>query len=267
MNLTFQSLVISSLVAFAFSASAAWTPSTEAEKKGLAIAVQSKQANTGWGNSSSEMEMILINNHGDKSTRKVRSLALEVKNDGDKSLSIFDSPKDVKGTAFLTFTHIKKNDDQWIYLPALKRVKRISSKNKSGPFMGSEFAFEDLSSFEIPKYAYEYIGDEKVNGKTVSKVKFIPQDQYSGYKYFYNWFSQIHFQPVKTEFYDRKGALLKTLTASDFRQFYNGFWRAHQLHVVNHQKKRETQLFFNNYKFNIGLKDSDFNKRKLKKIR
>ena len=67
----------------------------------------------------------------------------------------FVSPADVKGTKFLSYSHIKKDDDQWLYLPALKRVKRIASKNKSGSFMGSEFSYEDLSSFDADKYIYE----------------------------------------------------------------------------------------------------------------
>jgi len=93
--------------------------------------------------------MTLRNRAGKESLRNVRIKNLEVDGDGDKSLSIFDEPADVKGTTSLTWSHSDKPDDQWLYLPALKRVKRISSKNKSGPFMGSEFAFEDIGSQEV----------------------------------------------------------------------------------------------------------------------
>ena len=97
--------------------------------------------------------MVLKNRHGDESERDLRIRILEVEGDGDKSLSIFDSPGDVKGTAFLTFTHKFADNDQWLYLPALKRVKRISSGNRSGSFMGSEFAYEDISSEETEKFS------------------------------------------------------------------------------------------------------------------
>ncbi len=260
-------LTLSLLSFIALPAHAAWEAKTDAEKKGLAIATKSKNSNVNWVSSQSKMQMELINNHGEKSTRQVRSRALEVQGDGDKSLSIFDSPRDVKGTAFLTFSHVDKSDDQWLYLPALKRVKRISSKNKSGPFMGSEFAFEDLSSFELSKYSYEYLTTEDIDGEAADKVKLVPQDKYSGYKYFYTWYSQKHLQPLKSEFYDRKGTLLKTLTLSNYNKFDVGVWRALNMEMINHQKKRRTLLSFKDFEFDVGFKSSDFNKRKLKSLR
>ncbi|MEJ1408739.1 MAG: outer membrane lipoprotein-sorting protein, partial [Candidatus Sedimenticola sp. (ex Thyasira tokunagai)] len=135
-----------------------------AEEKGLAIAKESKARDIGWSDMQADMKMILRNKQGQESLREIRLKSLELESDGDKSLSIFDKPRDVKGTAFLSFSHPVGADDQWLYLPALKRVKRISSRNKSGPFMGSEFAYEDLTSFEVEKYSYKYIGDETVNG-------------------------------------------------------------------------------------------------------
>jgi hypothetical protein len=95
------------------------------------------------------MSMILRNTQGDEVEREVRLKLLENSDDGDKFLTIFEQPLDVKGTAFLSFSHAIEPDDQWMYLPKLSKVKRIRSRNKSGPFMGSEFAFEDMSSFEI----------------------------------------------------------------------------------------------------------------------
>ena len=80
-----------------------------------------------------DMKMILKNRAGNTSVRTIRTKTLEVSGDGDKSLSIFDEPADVKGTAMLTYSHGLEPDDQWLYLPAIKRVKRISSRNKSGP--------------------------------------------------------------------------------------------------------------------------------------
>ena len=103
------------------------------EEKGLQIAIEADRRDQGFGDSIATMQMVLRNKQGDESSREVRVRTLEIDDDGDKSLSIFDAPADVKGTAFLTFSHINEPDDQWLYLPALKRVKRIASKNKSGP--------------------------------------------------------------------------------------------------------------------------------------
>ena len=116
-------------------AAAATTP----EEKGLAIAREADRRDEDFTDFTADLLMILKNKHGQKSVRKIRVRTLEVADDGDKSLTIFDNPRDVKGTAFLTFSHKQGDDDQWLYLPALKRVKRISSRNKSGSFMGSEF--------------------------------------------------------------------------------------------------------------------------------
>ena len=98
------------------------------EEKGLQIAQEGDQRDKGFGDFTADMQMSLKNKQGQESQRKIRIKTLEVEGDGDKSLSIFDTPRDVKGTAFLNFTHKEGDDDQWLYLPALKRVKRISSR-------------------------------------------------------------------------------------------------------------------------------------------
>jgi len=134
--------------------------SQSAEDRGLEIAQAAKDFDKGFTDFTANMTMTLKNRAGRTSRRLIRIRTLEVEGDGDKSLSIFDEPADVKGTAMLTYTHGLKPDDQWLYLPALKKIKRISSRNKSGPFMGSTFAFEDLGSQEVEKYSYKYLRDE-----------------------------------------------------------------------------------------------------------
>src|SRR5210317_1773466 len=147
------------------------------QERGLEIAVEADRRDTGFQDSRAAMKMILRNRQGDESIRLIRVRTLEQEDDGDKSLTTFDQPADVKGTNFLSFTHKSGPDDQWLYLPALKRVKRISSRNKSGPFMGSEFAYEDLSSQEVEKYKYKYIKDEKVNGVDCFLIERYPVDK------------------------------------------------------------------------------------------
>ena len=238
------------------------------EEKGLAIAVEADRRDTGYGNSTADMLMILKNRHGQESRRKIRFRNLEVEGDGDKSLTIFDSPGDVKGTAFLNYTHKYGDDDQWLYLPALKRVKRISSRNKSGSFMGSEFSYEDITSQEIEKYTYKWIREEIYEGNDCFVSERYPVDQKnSGYSRQVAWIDKEEYRTRKVEFYDRKNMHLKTLTMGNFKKYEDKFWRPLKLYMVNHQTGKSTILQFSNYKFNVGLTDADFNKNSLKRIR
>ena len=237
------------------------------EEQGLAIAVESERRNTGWQDSSASMKMILKNKAGETSERDISIKSLEVKNDGDKSLTVFNSPKDVKGTAFLSFSHSVTPDEQWLYLPALKRVKRIASKNKSGPFMGSEFAFEDLSSFEVEKYTYNYLGTDTVNGIDCYKSELTPAYKHSGYSKMITWIDQKEFRIQKIEYFDRKKQLLKTQTFHDHTLYLDQYWRAHKMMMTNHQVGKSTELQWSNYEFQKGLKENSFNKNSLKRAR
>ncbi|WP_260291176.1 outer membrane lipoprotein-sorting protein [Sedimenticola hydrogenitrophicus] len=238
-----------------------------AEQKGRAIAAESIARDSGWGDMEADMQMILRNQQGEESLREIRMQSLEQANDGDKSLTVFDKPLDVNGTAFLSFSHALGADDQWLYLPALKRVKRISSRNKSGPFMGSEFAYEDLSSFEIEKYNYKYLRDEQISGVDCFVVEQYPVDKNSGYTRRVVWNDKAEYRVQRIEFYDRKNSLLKTLDYSGYRQYLGKYWRPDRMDVVNHQTGKSTELRWTNYRFGNGLSDADFNKNSLKRAR
>jgi len=253
------------LLALLLSVSMAFAQTSE--EKGMEIAVEADKRDNGFTDSISNLTMTLKNANGDISVRKMRSKTLEVHDDGDKGLTIFDEPADIKGTAFLSFTHIFDTDDQWLYLPALKRVKRITSKNKSGPFMGSEFAFEDLSSREVEKYSYKYLRDEAVDGEDAFVMEIKPTYKYSGYTRMIIWMSKEKYQSIKVDYYDRKNTLLKTMRATGFEQYLGQYWRPSEMLMVNHQTKKETLLAFSNYVFKTGLTPRDFDKRSLKKSR
>ena len=152
-----------------------------AEDKGLEIAKEADRRDQGFGDSKSKMVMTLRNKRGQESKRELEIRTLEVKDDGDKSMTVFYTPRDVRGTALLTFSHGVDPDEQWLYLPALRRVKRIASNNQSGPFMGSEFAYEDLASQEVDKYKYKYLKDEKLDGVDCFVMEQYPVRKDSGY--------------------------------------------------------------------------------------
>lgn len=238
-----------------------------AEEKGLAIATESALRDDGFGDFTADMEMILANKHGRESRRSIRIKTLEVAGDGDKSLSIFDTPRDVKGTAFLTFSHKVGDDEQWLYLPALKRVKRINSRNKSGSFMGSEFAYEDIASQEVEKYTYTFLRQEEYQGHPCFVEESYPVDlKNSGYTKLISWIDTDQYRLYKVEYYDRKQSLLKTLTIEGYHQYLDKFWRAEKMTMINHQTGKSTRLIWKNYAFQTGLTDKNFNATSLKRV-
>jgi len=237
--------------------------------KGEAIAREWDRRDRGFSDNSATLKMILENRQGQTSERKMRILFLEVpdENDGDKSLVVFDYPRDIKGTALLSYSHILKPDDQWLYLPALKRVKRISSNNKSGPFMGSEFAYEDISSQELKKFQYKWLRDEPCGKSECFVLEQRPLYKNSGYTRQVAWYDKDEYRPQRVDYYDRRNALLKTLSFSKYQKHLGKYWRAHDLYMVNQQTGKKTRLVYENLKFKSGLTDKDFTQNRLKRMR
>ncbi len=267
--------MLSSILGFNAYAEVNLPPETDPEARGLAIAQETDRRDQGYHDTQSYMEMQLTNRNGDVSTRQLRNNTLENTdpNDGDWSVIIFDRPRDVKGTAMLTYAHILDPDEQWMYLPALKRIKRISSVNKSGPFMGSEFAYEDFSSQEVGKFSYKWLRDEpcpeetNVAERMCHVIERIPLYEHSGYTKTIGWTDTVDYQSRKVDYYDRKGAFLKTLTFSDYRLYMDKFWRAHDLFMKNHVNGKTTKLTWTKIDFKTGLTEKDFTQNSLKRAR
>lgn len=237
------------------------------EEKGRAVFEEIEKRNEGFVDSQVKMVMVLKDKRGNTSEREMRVKTLEGENDEDKTLMVFDTPKDQKGTALLTFAHKQKDDDQWLYLPALKRVKKIASKNKSGPFMGSEFSFEDLSGQDVDDYDYKWIRDEACGDGECFVVESYPHDKYSGYTKILSWVDKEHYRTYKAEFYDRKKSHLKTLSPSGYKLYEDKFWNPDLMEMVNHQTGKSTQLQRKDTQYKTGLKKKDFNKNSLKRAR
>ncbi|MDO3380921.1 outer membrane lipoprotein-sorting protein [Gilvimarinus algae] len=241
----------------------------QSDDKGFEIAARSDRSDLGFSDSEVELSMVLRNAAGEESSRRLRIATLEKENEevGDKSVVVFSTPKDIEGTALLSHAKILEPDDQWLFLPALKRVKRISSANKSGPFVGSEFAFEDFTAIELNKFEYRFLRTESCGSLQCDVLERRPRYDSSGYTKQISWVDQTDFQIRKVEFYDRRGDLLKVLSLEDYRQYSNGAWRPHTLHMENKQTNKQTTLRYGNYVFNQGLDDRDFVKSKLQRLR
>ena len=240
-----------------------------AEIKGFEVAARSDRSDRGFGDSEAEMTMVLRNAAGQESSRTMRFTTLEIPDEsvGDKSLVLFSTPRDIEGTALLSHAKMLDPDDQWLYLPALKRVKRISSRNKSGPFVGSEFAFEDFTASELNKFSYTYLQEEACGDLQCDVVERIPRYENSGYTKQIAWVDTTDYQIRKIEFYDRRGSLLKELQFEDYRKYSDNYWRSHRLVMKNMQTNKSTDLVYGEYKFGVGLTDSDFVKGRLSRLR
>lgn len=237
-------------------------------ERGFEIAARSDRTDLGFTDSEVELTMVLRNAAGQESTRSLRIATLEKpdENVGDKSLVLFNTPRDIEGTALLSHAKILDPDDQWLYLPALKRVKRISSSNKSGPFVGSEFAFEDFTAIELNKFDYRFLREEACGAVVCDVVERLPRYENSGYTRQVSWIDQGDHQIRKVEFYDRRGDLLKILEMQDYRRYEN-FWRAHLLVMTNVQTNKRTDLVYGDFQFRTGLTEKDFVKGRLARLR
>ncbi|MBT3306101.1 MAG: outer membrane lipoprotein-sorting protein [Alphaproteobacteria bacterium] len=239
------------------------------EEKGFNVAAKSDRSDRGFTDSKVTLKMVMRNAAGQVSTRNLALRTFEIPNEdvGDKSLIVFDSPADIDGTALLSHAKILDADDQWLYLPALKRIKRISSVNKSGPFVGSEFAFEDFTSLELNKFAYRYLKQEACGDLTCDVVERKPRYEHSGYSRQVSWIDRKDFQVRKVDFYDRRGDKLKTLEQKNWKQYGGKYWRAHMLVMQNHQTAKSTVLEFGEFKFQSGFGEGQFVKSTLKRLR
>lgn len=237
------------------------------EEKGLAIAREADRRSDGFQDYTSSLTMTLKTKSGQEATRELRFKTLEVPGDGDKSLTLFDQPKDVEGTTLLTFAHKTADDDIWLFLPALKRVKRIAGNNKSGPFMGSEFAFEDFGVQEVEKYTYKYLRDETLDGQECFVIERVPTEKTSGYSRQEAWLDKAEYRVQKITYFNKGGVHLKTLRASEYQQHLDKFWYPNRYFMENHDTGRSTVLLFKDYKFRNGFSERDFDQSALEAAR
>jgi outer membrane lipoprotein-sorting protein len=240
-----------------------------AEVRGREIAAEADLRDFGWGDNSSTMRMVLRNRNGDESIRELHRQALETEEAGfgDKSVITFDAPRDVAGTSLLSHTRILDPDDQWIFLPALRRVKRISSSNKSGPFVGSEFAFEDLVSQELDKYDYRFLGEDTCGELECYMVERTPLYEDSGYTKQVIWWDTVEYRVQRIDYYDRRDALLKTLMYQGYQQYIGEYWRPDLMAMENHQNGKTTDLQFSEWTFANGLTEGEFTPSRLRRGR
>ncbi len=229
-----------------------------AEKKGYDIAKKMDAAHNGFKGESFDAELILLSAKGDKVSRKMSGRTLEKSGDGDNTILVFTSPADVKGTKVLTWTHKSGTDDQWIFLPSVRRVKRISAQNKTGSFMGSEFSYEDLTGDELEKYKYKFLREEKLGKRDTWVIERYPVDKHSGYKKHVVWVDKEYLAEVQVDLYDRKGTLFKTALFVNYKKLNGLGWRPEKIMIANHQTKKRSTLAFKGHVLGKSFGESEF---------
>lgn len=232
-------------------------------ERGQDIAIKADARLHGYGDSRVNLEMLLSNAAGEAATRVLRVQSREAGANGDQTLMVFDTPRDLAGTALLSWNHPDGDDEQWLYLPAVKRVKQIGARNKSGPFMASEFAFEDIVTPFWQKFNYRFIREESRDGLPCFVIERSPKDSYSGYTRQIVWIDSQDYLIRRIEYFDRKETLLKTYSASDFQLYGNKYWRPSEMLMVNQQTGKKTRLRWSNYRFGVGLSKDDFSQNAL----
>lgn len=228
-------------------------------KAGTQIAEDAEKYHDGWHGSKSSGKMILIDNAGTEASQLLKTGLLEAKGKKKKGLSYIQF--DTNGTGLLTHMHRKKADQQWVWVPGLKRKMRIKANNVSGAFIGSEFAYEDLRSQYPEKYDIKLLGEEACatpEGEgNCWKLERKPNYKVTGYSKHHVWIDQAHYRVLKTDFYDKKQALMKTMATHDWKKV-DGYWRAFRTEMVNHQNGRKSRMEIDTLLFTKDLKASSF---------
>lgn len=192
--------------------------------------------------------MTLIRSNGKSYTRNMISFNKEIDNKEDFSLIIFNTPKDVKGTKSLIHSYLTKDDNQWIHFPSINATKRIANENKSGSFMGSEFANEDLGTMNLFKSRFEYLENKKYKDLECYVIRSYPKNKYSGYKYIDLFITKDNYLPIFQEMYNRKGKHFKDVSI-EWKMFKDEFWLIENIKVENLINKRKTTLERFNFQF------------------
>jgi len=252
---TIQILMVAALMALT------GVNSVKAQMSGQQI-MEAVYNNPGGDDLQGQLEMRLINKQGDT---RVRQLQQFIKDEGDveKTIMFFIAPADVKNTSFMNWSYTDgRDDDQWIYLPALKRVKRISSDSKSDNFMGSDFTYDDLGDRHPNEDNHKLLSEETVDGKACFVVESTPKNQDYMYSKTVTWVTKDSFIGLKREFYDEDGKLLKILRIKKFDKI-NGFWVILETEMHNVQKDHRTEIIFSNVEINKGISAAKFTERSM----
>ena len=214
----------------------------------------------------SDLEMVLINKFGDQRIRVIRQFGADFGRE-EKNVMFFLAPADVKQTSFMNWSYDEpgRDDDQWIYLPALKKVKRISSESKGDYFMGSDFTYDDLGDRHPDEDTHSLLRTDTIDGKSYYVVESNPKEQEYMYRKTVTWVATDgSWIGLKKEFYDEDGDLLKVLSVDKVEQI-QGYWSILTSTMHNVQSEHKTLMKLSNVQYDTGIQKSMFTERMMKR--
>jgi len=216
------------------------------------------------------LKMVLTDKHGKKRTRETVGYRKYYGKD-KKSILFYISPKRLEGTAFLTYDNAFKKDGQWLYLPAIRKVRRVSAADRGDWFLGTDFSYEDIKKeTKIAKedYSFKLLGEESIDGHPCYKMQSTAKNpsiaKELGYSKIIGWIDKKIFMARKSLFYDERGDLLKELHNTDIRKI-DGIWTATHIRMVNKQNNHISDFYFKDVSYKKPVNDSIFTKQALKK--
>lgn len=253
-------------VAALFATVSVGAPSAALAADGKQIFQEAARRDSGYGDFKATAIMTLKDRGGSAVVRKMAMSNLEVKGDGSRTLVVFDTPADVKGTTILTATHASRDDEQWLYLPAFARVKQISTANQTAAFMGSEFSYEDINSLtiQVAKFSYTYLRDEAIAGTPCFVVQRVPSYAHSAYGREVVWLDTHDYLVRRVDYFDTNSQAFKTLTVDGYEKYIDRYYRPKQMTMVNVQNGKSTVLAWDRGQMKSGLREADFDASGLK---
>jgi outer membrane lipoprotein-sorting protein len=213
-----------------------------------------------------DISMVITDKGGSTRTREMVMTRINVggKAGGDqKYFAYFKQPGDVRETTFMVFKNVNKDDNRWIYVPSVKMVRQISAEDKRGSFMGSDFTYEDVSGRPVGRDSHSLTKEDTLDGAPVYVVTSTPKDKVE-YARKITWISKANSLPVKEEYYDAAGTLLRTMTLTDVQEI-NGFPTPMKRTMKDHKSGSVTVITVNSASYNIGVDDSDFSERRMQR--
>jgi len=213
----------------------------------------------------SKLTMKLIDSRGRERTRKLEQTTMTDERNNQRMLITVEEPEDLRGTAFLIIENSDADDDQWLYLPAFRRVRRVLPNEKGDAFLGSDFFYEDLETEDLEHHSYRLIGEESLDGRPCWVIEALPGDEKtrkeSGYGKRELWITKENFIGLQTRFYDRKGKLFKVFRALDVREIEGtGKWRAFRLEMHSLKSGHRTIILYDFFDIDQGVPEWIFTK-------
>ncbi len=234
-----------------------------AAERGSTLMEEVDRRASGYGDFTATLTMTLRDSEGSERQREMHILGLEIPDDGDRTLVIFDQPADLRGTSILTANHRDGSTEQWLYLPALRRSRRIASSDRTDRFMGSQFTYEDMGSQDPTRFTHLHLRDDTRDGLPVHVVESTPTDLSSGYTRQVLWLDTEELRIQRIDYFDGEAEAAKTLILGGYQEYEGGHWRPGRMVMTNHRSSEATVLEWQDYAFLTGLSAGDFDPRRL----